>query len=74
MEKILSISRLEVLAIFLAKGRVLETTARRDQRRRKHRGKGMPTPVNHGVGSVAPEDPTGAQKGRFLGTILSSLQ
>ena len=31
---------------------------RRDQRRRKPPGKGMPTPGNHGVGSVAPGDPT----------------
>ena len=36
---------------------------RRDQRRRKPPGKGMPTPGNHGVGSVAPGDPTRAQKG-----------
>ena len=38
---------------------------RRDQRRRKPPGKGVPTPGNHGVGSVAPGDPTGAQKGRI---------
>ena len=29
---------------------------RRDQRRRKAPGKGMPTPVNHTVGYVAPGD------------------
>ena len=39
---------------------------RRDQRRRKHHGKGMPTSGNHGVGSVAPGDPTVAQKGIIL--------
>ena len=60
MEKILLISRLEVLAIFLPKGRVLATMYRRDQRRRKPHGKGMPTPGNHGVGSVAPGDPKAA--------------
>ena len=38
---------------------------RRDQRRRKPPEKGVPTPGNHGVGSVAPGDPTGAQKGRI---------
>ena len=38
---------------------------RRGQRRRKPSGKGMPTPGNHWVGSVAPGDPTGALKGIF---------
>ena len=38
---------------------------RRGQRRRKPPGKGVPTPGNHLVGSVAPGDPTGAQKGRI---------
>ena len=36
---------------------------RRDQRRKKPPGKGMPTPGNQGVSSVAPGDPTRAQKG-----------
>ena len=36
---------------------------RRDQRRRKPGGKGMPTPGNQGVSSAAPGDPTRAQKG-----------
>ena len=36
---------------------------RRDQRRKKPLGKGMPTPGNHGISSVAPGDPTRAQKG-----------
>ena len=36
---------------------------RRDQRRRKHHGKGMPTPGNHVAGSVAPRVPLGAQTG-----------
>ena len=36
---------------------------RRDKRRRKPPEKGMPIPGNHGVGSVAPGDPTGAQNG-----------
>ena len=36
---------------------------RRDQRR-KPPGKGVPTTGKHGVGSVAPGDPTGAQEHR----------
>ena len=36
---------------------------KRDQRRRKPPGNGIPTPGNHGLGSVAPGDPTGGQKG-----------
>ena len=35
---------------------------RRDQRRRKPPGKGVPSPGNHRVGSVAPGDPTVAQQ------------
>ena len=59
MEKILLISRLE---IFLANGRVLETTGEtREEGNLVERR--LPTPGNHGVGSVAPGDPTGAQKG-----------
>ena len=44
---------------------------RRDQRKRKTLGKGMPTLGNPGVGSVAPGDPTGAQK-RIISQALSS--
>ena len=33
---------------------------RRDQRRRNPTGKGKPTHGNHGLGSVAPGDSTGA--------------
>ena len=36
---------------------------RKDQRRRKPPGKGIPTPGNHGLVAVAPGDPTRAQKG-----------
>ena len=36
---------------------------RSDQRRQKPPGKGIPIPGNHGVGSVAPGDPTRAKKG-----------
>ena len=36
---------------------------RRDQRRKKPPGKGMPTPGNQGISSVAPVDPARAQKG-----------
>ena len=36
---------------------------RRDQKRKKPPGKGMPTHGNQGVSSVAPGDPTRAQKG-----------
>ena len=38
---------------------------RRDQRRRRSPGKGMPTPGNHGVGSVAYRDYTGTQNEIF---------
>ena len=34
---------------------------RRDQRRRNHPGKGMPTPGKHWTGSVAPGVPVGVQ-------------
>ena len=50
---------------------------RRDQRREKPPGKGMPTPGNHRVSSAAPGYPTRAQKGvsNFLSSsILSSMQ
>ena len=36
---------------------------RRDPRRRKRGGNGVPTPGNQGVSSTAPGDPTRAQKG-----------
>ena len=36
---------------------------RRNQRRKKSPGKGMPTPGNQGIISVAPGDPSRAQKG-----------
>ena len=36
---------------------------RRDQRRRNHPGKWMPTPGNHGAGSAAPRVLLGAQTG-----------
>ena len=36
---------------------------RRDQRRKNPPGKGMPTPGNQGISSLAPGDPTRVQKG-----------
>ena len=45
---------------------------RRDQRRRKPPGKGMSTPGNHGVGSVAPRDSTGAQSAIIFSPASSS--
>ena len=68
MEKILLISRLVVKANFLEKGKVSDYS--RDQRRRNHPGKGMPTPDNHGAGSVAPRVPLRAKTGH---PALSSL-
>ena len=47
---------------------------KRDQRRRKPCEKGMPTPGNHGVGSVALETLQEQRWNNFLGSILSSLQ
>ena len=46
---------------FPGKGKI-PSGYRRDQRRRKPGGKGMPTTGNHGVGSLAPGHSTGAQK------------
>ena len=69
MEKISLNSRLEDLASFLAKGKVYG----RDQRGRKPPGRGMPTPGNHGVGSVSPGDPTRAQKGKISRAPSSPL-
>ena len=61
MEKIPLYSRLEVLASFLAKGKVLAITGEtREKGKRLERG--CLLLVTHGVGSVAPGDPKRAQK------------
>ena len=46
---------------------------RRDQRKRKSPGKGVSTPGNLGVGSVAPGDCTEAQKGRISQAPSSTI-
>ena len=46
---------------------------RRDQRRRKPSGKGVPTPGNHGACSVAPGDPTEVQTGNISWAPSSPL-
>ena len=71
MEISFLVSRLEVLAISLAKGKV-PVTIWRYQRRRKPPGKGMPTPGNHEVGFVATGNPTRVQKG-IISRAPSSL-
>ena len=43
---------------------------RRNQRRKKPPGKGVPTPGNHRVSYLAPGDPTKAQKGLIIIIIL----